>query len=80
MKLHNLGEVNDFLATIARCSGEVWLQDQEGSRINLRSRLSQYVAVGALLGDHGDELELFCELPADEARFYVLLSEHPEMG
>lgn len=80
MKLHNLGEVNDFLTTVDRCAGEVWLQDQEGSKINLRSRLSQYVAIGALLGDHGAELELFCELPSDEAKFYVLLSEHPEMG
>lgn len=80
MKLHNLGEVNDFLATVDRCQGEVWLQDQEGSKLNLRSKLSQYVAIGALIGTQGDALELFCELPVDEARFYVLLSDHPGIG
>lgn len=80
MKLHNLGEVNDFLATVDRCQGEVWLQDREGSKINLRSKLSQYVAIGALLGTQGDELELFCEKAEDEARFYVLFSDHPNIG
>lgn len=80
MKLHNLGEVNDFLATVDRCIGEVWLEDHEGSKLNLRSKLSQYVAIAALLGAHGDDLELFCEFPEDEAKFYVLLSDHPEMG
>lgn len=80
MKLHNLGEVNDFLYTVDRCKGEVWLEDQEGSKINLRSKLSQYVAIAALLGVHGNELELFCEKPEDEAKFYVLFSDHPAIG
>ena len=55
MKLHNLGEVNDFLHTVNRCKGEVWLEDRDGSRINLKSKLSQYVAIAALLGEPGDE-------------------------
>lgn len=79
MKLSNLGEVNDFLQTVDRCTGEVWLEDGEGSRLNLRSKLSQYVAIGALVSNHGTDLELFCELPEDAAKFYVLLSEHPNM-
>lgn len=80
MKLHNLGEVNDFLHTVNRCKGEVWLEDRDGSRINLKSKLSQYVAIAALLGEHGDELELFCDIPEDEGKFFVLLSDHPAMG
>lgn len=80
MRLRNLGEVNDFLTTVNRCVGEVWLQDDEGSRINLKSKLSQYVAIAALLGDQGDSLELFCEFPEDDAKFYVLLSDHPQIG
>lgn len=80
MKLHNLGEVNDFLYTVDRCNGEVWLEDNEGSKINLCSKLSQYVAIAALLDAHGDNLELFCEFPEDEAKFYVLFSDHPQMG
>ena len=80
MKLHNLGEVNDFLHTVDRCRGEVWLADQQGSRINLKSRLSQYVAISALLGEHGDDMEVQCEIPEDEAKFFLLLSDHPSMG
>nr|DAJ59243.1 MAG TPA: hypothetical protein [Caudoviricetes sp.] len=80
MKLHNLGEVNDFLHTVDRCRGEVWLADQQGSRINLKSRLSQYVAIAALLGEHGDDMELQCEIPEDEAKFFLLFSDHPSMG
>ena len=32
----------------------------------MKSSLSQYIAMGALLGEHGDELELFCEKKEDE--------------
>ena len=79
MKLKNLGEVNDFLKTVDQCRGEVWLEDDEGSQINLKSKLSQYVAIGALLGDRGYALNLNCEIPEDEAKFFVLLSDHPDM-
>lgn len=80
MKLHHLGEVNDFLYTIDRCAGQVFLEDHEGNQINLKSSLSRYVALGALLSDHGPKLDLVCEDPADEAKIFVFLSEHPQAG
>mgnify|MGYP004600057231 FL=1 len=79
MKLRNLGEVNDFLKTVDQCRGEVWLSDYDGNRINLKSKLSQYVAVGMLLSDHGRDMDLFCEFAEDEAKFWLLLSDHPDM-
>lgn len=79
MKLRNLGEVNDFLKTVDQCRGKVWLSDDDGNRINLKSKLSQYVAVGMLLSDHGRDMDLFCELAEDEAKFWLLLSDHPDM-
>lgn len=79
MQLRNLGEVNDFIATVNRCRGEVWLKDKMGSRINLKSALSRYIAIGALLSDQGNDLELFCQLPEDEPKFYLLFSDHPGM-
>ena len=30
MRLHNIGEVNDFLETVDRCEGDVWLESVEG--------------------------------------------------
>ena len=51
MKLHNLGEVNDFLHTVDRCKGEVWPEDRDGSRINLKSKLSQYVSMANIFSN-----------------------------
>lgn len=79
MKLSNIGEVKDFLAVVDRCEGDVWLQSDEGDKINLKSSLSQYVAVAELIKDEGKNLELFCSKPSDEAKFFVLFSEHPDI-
>ena len=46
---------------------------------NLKSALTQYVAVAALVGDHGEELELWCTDKDDEKKFLKMFNEHPEM-
>lgn len=79
MKLKNIGEVHDFMDTVDRCRGEVWLTDSDGNRINLKSKLSQYVAVGMLVGERGYDMDLYCEFPEDDAKFYLLVSDHPSM-
>lgn len=79
MKLSNIGEVNDFLDVLDRCEGDVWLQSTEGDKINLKSSLSRYVAVAELIKDEGKNLELFCSSSSDEAKFFVLFSEHPSI-
>ena len=79
MKLSNKGEVNDFLEVVNRCEGDVWLQSDEGDKINLKSSLSQYVAVAELIKDEGKNLELFCSNQVDDAKFFVLFSDHPDV-
>lgn len=79
MRLKNIGHVRDFLDTVNRCNDEVWLESDDGDRINLKSSLSQYVAVAALVGNEADNLCLYCNNPADEAKFFVLFSEHPDI-
>lgn len=79
MKLSNIGEVNDFLEVVNRCEGDVWLQSVDGDKINLKSSLSQYVAIAELIKDEGNNLELFCSNQVDEAKFFVLFSEHPDI-
>ena len=42
-------------------------------------KLSQYIAIAALLGQHGDELELFCSDSSDEGKFMHFLMENPSV-
>ena len=79
MKLTKTSEIEAFRAAIAACEGEVWLESPKGDRFNLNSIFSQYVALGAMLSENGDELELFCSLPEDEVHFYKFFHEHPEV-
>ena len=79
MKITNIQDVNELLSVVDSCSGDVYLTSPYGDKFNLKSKLSQYVAVGALLGNHGDELELWCEDKADEAKLLTLFNEHPEL-
>ena len=77
MKFTRHSEVSDFISTVEECEGEVWLESPYGDRFMLKSLFSRYVAIGALLDNHGDELELFCQLPEDRARFYNYFKDHP---
>lgn len=78
MRLTNISEVNTFIKLINECKGDVWLESAEGDKINLKSKLSQYVAISALLSIEGDHLDLYCSLPEDESRFIMFFHEHPD--
>ena len=79
MKLCKEIEITDFLNAIKEAKGEVWLESKYGDRYNLKSTLSRYVAIGALLTDHNEELELFCECKSDEGLFFKFFAEHPKV-
>lgn len=79
MKLSNIYQVESFLAAVNESKGDVWLESQEGDRLNLKSPLSQYVAVAALVSNRGDELELFCSNHDDEKNFFHFFAEEPEV-
>ena len=79
MKLSNINEVNDFLAAVDRCKGDVWLEDAKGDRLSLKSMFSRYIAMGNLLQDKSEELELFCSQPAAMAIFIGLFSQNPQI-
>lgn len=80
MKLKSIEDVNKFLEAVNKCEGGVFLMAPDGSRYNLNSQLSQYVAIGQLLGDHGQELELWCENRKDEWVMINFLWENPEIA
>ena len=77
MKLTKIEQVNEFLSIVDSCKGDVTLRSIDGDIFNLKSKLSQYIA--ALLGQHGDELELFCSDREDEGKFMQFLMENPSI-
>lgn len=79
MKLRNLKSPNIFLSVVNDCKGQVWLESAEGDKYNLKSIFSQYIAIGALLSERGDWLELYCSDKDDEIRFMKFFKEHPEV-
>lgn len=79
MKFKNVNQIDDFLSAVNKCTGRVYLKSIDGDVFNLKSRLSQYVAIGALLDDEGDYLELFCDNREDEVHFFKFFDEHPEV-
>lgn len=79
MRIKNINNVETFLEVVNKCKGGVTLTSIYGDKYNLKSTLTQYVAVAALLGDHGEELELWCTDKEDEKKFLKMFNEHPEM-
>lgn len=79
MKIKNDVVLHDFLAAIDRCKGDVYLISPFGDRYNLKSELSKYVAIGALLAKDGDNLELFCEHKEDEGYLLDFFNHNPEV-
>lgn len=77
MKFTKAIEVDDFFNTVSACKGDVWLMSPYGDKYMLKSLFSNYLALAALLSDHGDEMELYCQNPGDESRFYKYFDEHP---
>ena len=65
MKLKNIKEVEQFRKVVHECEGDVYL----------KSALSEYIALGQLLGEQGDNLELFADKHEDEARLISFLTE-----
>lgn len=59
MKIQNITDVNTFFKIIDECKGPVELLSPEGDRINLKSKLSQYVSMASIFSNgYIRELEL----------------------
>ena len=68
MLLKNLRDVDLLIRAVDQCTGTVILRSVDGiEEFNLKSKLSQYIAIGKLCEEHGDEYEVFCSNKADES-------------
>ena len=51
MKLQNITNIEGFFDVVDSCKGKVELVTDEGDRLNLKSKLSQYVSLTKLFAD-----------------------------
>ena len=75
MRLTNVTDVEKFVDVIRSCKSNVYLKSLEGDVFNLKSSMSQYVAIGRLVEESGDSLELFADDKEDEIRLLNFLHE-----
>ena len=51
MKVQNITDINKFFEIIDRCKGKVELVTGEGDRLNLKSKLCQYVSLANIFSN-----------------------------
>lgn len=78
MVIKTISQLEDFKKAVRDAKGDVYLRSLNGDSFNLKSSFSQYIALGQLLSEQGDNLELFCETRQDEQLFMKFFSNHPE--
>ena len=66
MKVKNIDDVDKFFKAVDDCKGRVELVTGEGDRLNLKSKLSQYVSLAKIFSDGKiAELEIVAYEPED---------------
>ena len=62
MKILNITNIKSFFEAVDKCHGKVELVTSEGDRLNLKSKLSQYVSFANIFSDGSPipEIELIC--------------------
>lgn len=76
MKLQHVTDIEGFVNVIRDCKGKVELVTGEGDRLNLKSRLCQYVAFDKLFSDENiGELEVIAAEPEDVTSIVDFLME-----
>lgn len=69
MKVQNITDIDKFFEVVDRCSGKVELVTGEGDRLNLKSKLSQYVSIANIFSNSEiQELEIVAYEPDDIER------------
>ena len=77
MKISNIKDVDKFFQVIDSCKGRVELVTGEGDRLNLKSKLSQYVSMANIFSDGTiSELELIAYEPEDIGKLVNFMMEN----
>lgn len=76
MKVQNIKDVNKFFEVVDSCAGKVELVTGEGDRLNLKSKLSQYVSMANIFSDGTiAELEILAYEPEDITKLVNFMME-----
>lgn len=78
MKLNNIKDVEDFKKAVRSCKDSVWLESPRGDKFDLKSMFSQYLAIGKLVSECCDDLELFASNPEDEKILVEFFQQHED--
>ena len=74
MKVKNVTDVEKFFKVIDECKGKVELVTEEGDRLNLKSKLTQYVALASVFKDATiGEMELIAHEPEDVQKLVMFM-------
>lgn len=66
MIIKNIKNVEQFFKTVEQCKGRVELLTTQGDRLNLKSKLSQYVSLTGMFADPKiGEMDLLLSEPDD---------------
>ena len=76
MKVQNIKDIDKFFQVIDSCAGKVELVTGEGDRLNLKSKLSQYVSMANIFSDGTiAELEILAYEPEDITKLVNCMME-----
>ena len=77
MKVQNIKNIDKFFEVVNSCQGKVELVTGEGDRLNLKSKLSQYVSLANIFSDGTiAELELIAYEPEDITKLVNFMMEN----
>ena len=77
MKVVHIKDINGFFETVDKCKGKVELITGEGDRLNLKSKLSQYVSMANIFSN-GEIPEL--EITASMSRVIDIMASGSTKG
>ena len=77
MKLFNVKNVDKFFEVVDTCTDKVELVSKDGDRINLKSKLAQYIAIAKIFSNEDivKELELIAYNQDDVLRLIAFMYE-----
>ena len=66
MKIKNITNIDKFFSVVEHCKGRIELVTSEGDRLNLKSKLAQYISMAKIFSDGKiDEIEIIASEPED---------------
>lgn len=76
MKINKINDINKFFEMIDSCTGKVELISMEGDRLNLKSKLTQYISLAKVFSDETiTELEIIAYEAEDADRLMSFMEE-----